>query len=170
MKIITETSRLLIREYFASDMPLLHKILSDPETMGFWPEPFSPGQTKAWIERSLNSYKKKGFGRCAVVLRETGELIGDAGILKSEINGKTENDLGYIIHYPFWNNGYGTEAAGAILARSLDSVGLRRIVSNMAYNHHASARVAEKIGMKKELEFINRRNRGLLTFLYSVVK
>jgi RimJ/RimL family protein N-acetyltransferase len=170
LKVIIETRRLLIRGYSVDDIPLLHKILSDPKTMSFWPELFSLEQTAAWIERSMKSYIENGFGRYAVLLKHAGELIGDAGILKSEINGKTENDLGYIIHHSFWNNGYATEASGAILLRGLGSIGLRRIAANMACNHRASAHVAEKIGMKKELEFINNRNRNLPTFLYSIEK
>jgi [ribosomal protein S5]-alanine N-acetyltransferase len=165
-KIIIETSRLLIREYFTDDIAMLHKILSDPITMCFWPEPFTVDQTNAWVERSMTSYAENGFGRFAVLLKQTGELIGDAGILKSEINGKIENDLGYIIYHPFWNNGYATEAAEAILRRGLDSIGLRRIAANIAFDNIPSQRIAEKIGMKKESEFKNKRNRNILTFLY----
>lgn len=167
-KIIIETRHLVICEYSLGDIPLLHKILSDSKTMCFWPEPFTVDKTRAWIERSMKSYEEYGFGRYAVMLKHTGELIGDAGILKSDINGNTENDLGYIIYCAFWNNGYGTESAKAILRWGLDSIGLGRIIANMACDHGASERVAEKIGMKKELVFNNSRNRGLPTFLYSI--
>jgi ribosomal-protein-alanine N-acetyltransferase len=38
----------------------------------------------------------------------------------------------------------------------------------MAFDHEASRRVAEKIGMKKEKEFLNSRNRNFLTYVYSI--
>lgn len=40
-------------------------------------------------------------------------LIGDCGIMISEIDGKQENDLGYIIHQPYWRNGFAVEVAEA---------------------------------------------------------
>jgi L-amino acid N-acyltransferase YncA len=44
--------------------------------------------------------------------------------------------------------------------------GLRRIVANMAASNVASARVAEKLGMRLEARFRNPRNRNLETLLY----
>ena len=160
----------MIREYSSGDIAPLHKILSDPVTMSYWPEPFSPEQTQLWVERSIESCNKNGFGRFALIKKTTGEFIGTAGIMISEVNGKNENDLGYIIYFPFWNSGYATEAAGAILCWGIDSIGLARISANMAVDNTASARVAQKIGMTIETEFLNRRNRDKLTFLYSLSK
>jgi RimJ/RimL family protein N-acetyltransferase len=37
----------------------------------------------------------------------------------------------------------------------------------MAFDHVGSRRVAEKIGMRREREFVNRRNRDILTYLYA---
>jgi len=113
-----ETARLILREYSPEDFVSLHAILSDPETMKFWPAPFTEEQTKGWIERCIRSYRassspclRRDFGRWAVILKENGLQIGDAGIISAEVNDKTENDLGYIIHKNFWKLGYGYEAA-----------------------------------------------------------
>ena len=164
-----ETKRLLIRKYTAEDVPALHKILSDPVTMSFWPAPFSLEQTRGWIERSIKSYDEYGFGRMAVILKATGAVIGDCGIIFNyELKGKKENDLGYIIHNPYWGKGYGAEAAGAVMQYAFETLKLERIIANMAFDNIASARVAEKIGMKKEKEFYNPRNRNILTYLFSI--
>jgi ribosomal-protein-alanine N-acetyltransferase len=172
-----DTDRLILREYSPEDFVSLHAILSDPGTMKFWPAPFTEEQTKGWIERSIKSYKASlsplrltGFGRWAVILKEDGKQIGDAGIISAEINDKTENDLGYIIHKDFWKLGYGYEAASACMKYGFEKPGIKRMVANMAFNNVASVRVAEKIGMKKETEFLNNRNRNILTFLYSAEK
>jgi RimJ/RimL family protein N-acetyltransferase len=162
------TLRLILRPYVTDDIEALHKILSDKKTMGFWPALFTIEQTNRWIERSIKSYAENQFGRFAVELKESGKLIGDCGILLSELDGKQENDLGYIIHSGYWGRGYGTEAASASLDYAFNKLGLMRIAANMDVSNLASIRVAEKIGMKKEKEYLNKRNRNLLTYLYAI--
>ncbi len=169
MKEIT-TERLILRPYTINDLDALHTILSDKTTMSFWPEPFTEEQTISWIERSIKSYEENNFGRLAVILKSTGELIGDCGIIKSETNSNTENDLGYIIHSPYWKNGYGTEAAKVCLDYGFTELNLTRITANMSFDNKASIKTAEKIGMRKEKEFFNKKNRDILTYLYSITK
>lgn len=164
-----ETNRLILRKYTAEDIPALHKILSDPVTMSFWPAPFSEAQSLVWFERVLKSYDDHGFGRMTITLKETGELIGDSGIVFDNIiDGKTENDLGYIVHHPNWKKGYASEAANAVKQFAFDSLKLERICANMAFDNIASVKTAEKIGMTKEKEFYNTRNRNILTYLFSI--
>jgi [ribosomal protein S5]-alanine N-acetyltransferase len=165
---IIETKRLILKEYSYKDTPELNKILSNPKTMSFWPAPFTEQQTENWIHNNIKRYKELGFGRWAVILKETNELIGDCGIMISEIDGKQENDLGYIFHYPYWKKGYAVEAAEACKEHAFSNLGIQRLCANMAFDHKASRRVAEKIGMKKEKEFYNSRNRNILTYLYSL--
>lgn len=162
------TSRLLLREYKKEDAGELYSIFSDERTMGFWPEPFTREQTEAWVEQQLTHYETYGYSRRLVVLQETGEVIGDCGIVKRMIDGEEENDLGYIIHAPFWNQGYGFEAAQASLDEGLYSLDLSRICANMPHDHTSSRRVAEKLGMNREKVFQNKRNRDIMTYLYSV--
>jgi len=121
--------------------------------------------TERWLRRAMTSYETNGFGRWAVLLRGTKEQIGDAGLMRTEVNGKTEIDLGYIIHADHWRKGYGFEAAEASLQYGA-RIGEKRMVANMAFNNIRSQHVAERLGMKKELEFENPKNRGIRTFLY----
>ena len=165
---ILETQRLILRPFAAGDLEALYRILSDPITMHFWPTPFSREQAEGWLNRHLSSYRDLGFGRLAVMLKESGELIGVCGIRRADIDGKVENDLGYIIFHPFWQRGYATEAAAACLRYGLETLQLQRVCANMAVDHQASRRVAEKIGMTLERTFHNRRNRDILTCLYSL--
>ncbi len=81
------------------------------------------------------------------------------------MNGKEEVDLGYIIHADHWRKGYAIEAASAILQYGME-IKIPRIVANMGHDNIASQRVAARLGMIKELEFINARNRDILTYLY----
>jgi len=164
------TPRLVLRPYTMDDIDSLFEVLSDKKTMSFWPEPFTIEQTRQWIERAIGSYKLNRFGRMAILLKDSGSLIGDCGIMLADTDGKTENDLGYIIHSSHWKKGYGSEAAGACLDFGLNILGLSRLAANMDVNNIASIRTAEKIGMTREKEFFNKKNRRLLTYLYTMVK
>jgi len=160
------TPRLLIREYTVEDLPQLHAILSDSATMSFWPAPFTIEQSESWMRRSLDNYKE-GYGRMAVVLQDRNEMIGDVGIQPLEIDGREENDLGYIIHSNYWGNGYGYEAAQAVMAHGWNALQLERICASMSVEHVRSRKLAEKLGMVLEKEFSNKRNRNLPTYLFA---
>ncbi|MDM9383161.1 GNAT family N-acetyltransferase [Chlorogloeopsis sp. ULAP01] len=165
---ILETQHLTIHRYQNDDVDKLLAILSNPITMHYWPQPLTREGVEAWIARNLESYQEHGFGRYQVILKETGELIGDAGILKSTVIGEAINDLGYIVHNPFWGYGYGTEVATALKDYAFTKLKLDSLYANMPWNHEASRRVAEKIGMKFIKKFANERNRNIQTLLYVV--
>lgn len=163
-----ETKRLILRKYSEEDIPALHQILSDPVTMSFWPKPFSIEQTAGWIERAMKSYNQNDFGRMGVILKETGELIGDCGIIfGSDIDGKNENDLGYIIDNKSCRRGFGFEAADAVQTYAFEKLNLSRLAAIMAFDNIASMRTAQKIGMQKEKEYYSKSNRNILTYLFS---
>ncbi|MCC7437627.1 MAG: GNAT family N-acetyltransferase [Armatimonadetes bacterium] len=168
--VILETERLTLRQWEPDEFPTVHRILGHAVTMRFWPAPFTPEQSESWLQRSLVTYAATAntLGRWATVLKESGEVIGDCGLIQAHINGMPEYDLGYIIQAEHWRKGYGTEAAAAIRDYGFSELKLPRIVANMACNHHGSARVAEAIGMQVETTFANQRNRGVQTFLYSM--
>jgi [ribosomal protein S5]-alanine N-acetyltransferase len=165
---IAETQRLLLCPYEASDVALLHPVVSDPITMSHYPEPFSMEMPEAWIKRSLDLYASDGFGRYAVLLKENVEYIGDVGFFRSVVNGNEEIDLGYILDKQFWGKGYATEAAQACVDLARKNRWFKRIVVQMAHSNVASRKVAERLGAKLELDFINPRNRDLPTHLFVI--
>ena len=108
--------------------------------MQHWPEPLTIEQARAWLRRAIEGYATPGYGRFAVELAD-GAYIGDAGILVAQIQGRTENDLGYIIAHSQWRLGYGLESARACFDYG-HGQGLQRIVANMAHDNVGSIRVA----------------------------
>lgn len=163
-----QTPRTVIRPYTEADLERALPILSDPTTMSFWERPLDRDAVAAWVARNARSFRETGLGRMISELRDTGEAIGDCGIMRAEVGGREENDLGYIIHHPYWRRGFGMECARACLEYGLRDLGLRRIVANMPHDHTASVRVAEKLGMRLERSFSNPRNRGIPTHLYAL--
>lgn len=166
MSIITE--RLIIRTFCEDDLPALVATLGDPTTMAFWPRPLTPDEAAGWLRRAIAAREEGIYGRRALALRATGELIGDAGVVRAELNGVERDDLGYIIRADHWGRGYATEAARALASHYLHAHGLPALYANMAHDHQASRRVAERIGMRRVAEYHNARNRNLLTYLYAL--
>jgi len=164
LSIRIETERLRLREYERGDFNALAALLSDPITMAHWPAPLDETAARAWHERALDHYGVPPYGRLAIELK-TGEYIGDAGIVRSVVDGRDENDLGYIVHRRYWGRRYGLETARALLDYG-HRLGLVRVVANMASDNTPSVKVAEHLGLRLERVFRNPRNRNLETRLY----
>lgn len=162
--IIAETPRLTLKTFEERDIAAFFKMVSNPKNMSFWPQPFDSVKAEQWVRRSMENFDLCQLSRFAIFEKESGGLIGDCGFFRLNLNGNEEWDLGYIIDNKYWGKGYATEAAQAALVYGKNQ-GLKRIVANMAVAHVASKKVAEKIGMKLECEFVNSRNRNLPTFL-----
>lgn len=145
-----ETKRLSLRPFTMDDLSSLHSIFSDPETMAYYPAPFSEEQTKSWIKRNLERYQVDGFGLWGVLLKENNQFIGDCGLVKQTIAGKTYVEIGYHINKIEWSKGYATEAAMSCMDYGFNTLGLNKLISIIDPKNCPSIRVAEKIGFTKE--------------------
>jgi len=157
-----------MREYTTSDIDAIAPVLSDPRTMSFWPVPFGREDVERWVGRSIASYREHGFGRRPIFLKETGELIGDCGIMLSMVDGELRNDIGYILHHPYWGHGYAIEASRAVMDDAFTRLGLHDLYANMPCDHDRSRHVAEQLGLQRVKEFNNTRNRDIRTYLYMI--
>ena len=95
--VVMETERLLIRRITRKDMDALLAIMGKPEVMYAWEHGFTKKDVRKWINRQLIRYRKDGFGYFAVILKESGALIGQAGLMNSTLNGNETVELGYIL-------------------------------------------------------------------------
>jgi RimJ/RimL family protein N-acetyltransferase len=144
------TERLELRPLEPEDLDDLAALLGDPVGMASWPAPLSYEETRSWIERNLARYQADGFGRCAVVWRETGEMVGDAGLISTVVEDTPEIELGWVVRHGLWGRGIATEAGAAWRDFAFERLGLTRIVSMIDEGNTASRRVAEKLGMSLE--------------------
>ena len=113
-----ETERLLLREITQADYTALSAILQDPEVMYAYNGPFSDAETQEWLDRQLARYRdyEHRFGLWAVVLKETGEMIGQCGITLQPWKERQVLEIGYLLRKSCWHQGYATEAALACKA------------------------------------------------------
>jgi len=164
---ILETTRLTLRELVAEDSAALARILSDPETMRHYPAPYDHAGVEQWIARNRQRYQNDGVGLWGLVLNSTGELIGDCGILRQEVDGEHLYEIGYHLRRDFWGQGLATEAAIACREWAFQHLQADRLISLIRPENLPSRRVAERNGMTvwKEVNW-----RGLQHCVYSIPK
>jgi RimJ/RimL family protein N-acetyltransferase len=145
-----ETERLTLRPLAMSDLDDMATLFSDAEGLRLWGPPLDRAETRSWIERNLARYARDGFGRCAIILRSTGQLVGDCGLIRTEVEDVGEVELGWIVRRSHWGRGLATEAGRAWLDHAFATLHLGRVVSMIVEDNLASRRVAEKLDMSVE--------------------
>lgn len=162
-----ETKRLLFRRITKDDFNNLKEIISDSETMKYYPTPYDDEGVNKWIKWCIGCYEKRGFGLFAVILKETNTFIGDCGITLQNINGKEVFEIGYHINKKYWNNGYATEASQYMKDFFFNNTSYDEVYSYMNKDNIASRRVAIKNGMT----FIEQYSEnGIDTVVYKITK
>ena len=147
-----ETERLLLRDLVTGDRHAVHEYASDPEVVRFmdW-GPNTKDETDEFIKRSISTQNEKPRRNftLAIILKNTGELIGSCGIHVSNPENR-EGWLGYCLNRNFWGRGYATETARGLVKFGFAKLDLHRLFATCDPENSASAHVLEKSGMKRE--------------------
>ncbi|MCI9120431.1 MAG: GNAT family N-acetyltransferase [Oscillibacter sp.] len=144
---ILETARLSLREMTQDDLDALGRILQDEETMYAYEGAFSRAETQEWLDRQLARYQAWGFGLWAVVLKETGEAIGQCGLTMQPWKDLEVLEIGYLFQRTFWHRGYATEAARACREYAFHVLDREEVCSIIRDTNLPSQRVALRTGM-----------------------
>ena len=146
------TARLVLREFEEGDWPAVLAYQSDPRYLRFYAW---EGRTEEGVRDFVGMFL--GYEReepryrfqLAVTLRADGRLIGNCGVRLPAPRARVA-ELGYELAPEHWGRGYATEAARAMAAFGFGELGLHRLQSNCVADNTASARVLEKLGMRRE--------------------
>jgi ribosomal-protein-alanine N-acetyltransferase len=163
--LVLETRRLSLREFEPEDLDALAAILSDPETMRYYPAPFAREAVADYIQRNRTRYANDGYGLWAMILKSTCELIGDCGLVRQSVDGVDEIEIGYHVRRDLWGQGYASEGARACRGFGFANLAIERLISLIRPENLASRRVAEKNGMTICKE-VTRAN--LLHYVYAI--
>lgn len=136
---IGETDRCLIRELSLSDLPALYELYAKPG-MTDYVEPLYDYETeleyqKAYIENMYGFYE---YGMWLVFSKETGKLIGRAGL--------EHDELGYMIAPELQNLGYATEVCRFIIDYARENTDFEELYCRIDERNTASVRLAKKLG------------------------
>ncbi len=146
MKII-ETERLYLRELTMEDKEEWAKVLSDVESMRFYPHPFSEKEVENWINWNIDNYKKYKHGLWAVILKDGDIFLGDCGITIQNIDGEVVPEMGFHIIKDYCKKGYATEAAIACKKYAFEVLNYEKLYSYTILENIPSQKVAQKVGM-----------------------
>jgi len=147
MKIILETKRLILREMVDADFDALKKVISDPENMKYYSAPYDDNGVIRWINWCKDCYRKYGFGLWAVVLKESGEMIGDAGISMQMIDDEWKPEIGYHLRKDYHRLGIGKEMTQAVRDYFFHNFDYNEVYSYMDIDNIPSYKTAEANGM-----------------------
>jgi RimJ/RimL family protein N-acetyltransferase len=153
------TARLLLRPFAAGDLDAVYDLQSRPDVTRYL---LYDVRDREQARESLRERIRAGqpghdsdhlILALAVVLPETGAVIGDVGLFWLSREHR-QGEVGYVIHPDQAGHGYATEAARAMLGLGFGSFGLHRIVGRLDARNTASARVLERLGMRREAHFL----------------
>lgn len=142
-----ETARLLLRMFSQDDLDDLSRIYADADVMKYLSgHSLTREETSGWLKYFLDGWENYGFGWWAVVLKESGELIGHCGL--QFIHVTPEVEVTYGLAKTYWRVGLASEAARACLRYGFEDLKLDRIYALADPGNIGSHRVMERVGMK----------------------
>lgn len=147
------TGRLVIRPFCAADVVAIADLYGRLEILRYlWDPERSVDDMRRLLEirMSLTSLEQEG-DRLGLALesRETGALIGD--VMLSWVSKEHAcGEIGFVLHPDHQRRGYATEAAAAMLNLGFGDMQFHRIIGRCDARNIASARVLEKLGMRRE--------------------
>jgi len=145
--IILETDRLILRELTVHDLPATGEIVCDEQTMYAFDGAWSDEKNREGLQKQIKSYQENGFGRWAVVLKETEQVIGICGPMWLDADKNRVLELGYLFNRAFWHKGYAIEAAIACKRYAFDTLGFKEVFSIIRDSNYTAMNVAIKNGM-----------------------
>ena len=148
-----ETSRLRLRAPEPEDLAPLHAIMSDAGVARwlYW-EPRSVAEVSRALDRQINQDRSRELALVAEI-RETGELAGHLTLSLGPPEHR-QAEIGFMFHPGHQGRGYATEASRAVVRLAFETYGLHRVYGRLEARNTASARVLEKVGMRREAHLI----------------
>ncbi len=140
------TERLTIRAFSIKDAQDLYEYLSDPQIYQYEPgEPINLEQAQIYARDMANN---QDFW--AIVLRSEDKVIGQLYFSQQEPMHLMTWEMGYIMNMKYQLQGYGSEAASALVQYGFKQLSMHRVVAHCNPKNVASWKLMEKIGLRRE--------------------
>ncbi len=147
---ILETKRTIVREITVDDLMSLYELYDD-DMVRKYVEPLYPyEEEKLFTEKYIqNMYGLYGYGMWVVINKETGGLIGRAGLEIRNMDGTDKNEIGYIIKREYRNKGYAYEVCKAIMQYAFETEEMEDLLLVTRLENLPSCNLAEKLGFNR---------------------
>lgn len=147
---IRVTDRLIIREQTIDDIPALYDIYSDEEASRYMEDLYKdPEEERDYLQKYIdNQYRFFEYGVWALTLKDSGKLIGRAGLSARE--GYDALEIGYILGKPYRGQGYATEAVTAVMEYAEEELDVHDFIAFSKEKNTASLRLLESLGFTRK--------------------
>lgn len=149
-----ESERLVFRKIDDDDFEIIAEIMRDEGVKKVWECDFSDGDVREWIEKRKKGYESSGMDYLLAVCKDSGEIVGQIGLLKETINGEKVWGIGYILLSKYCGNGYASEGAKAMADYAFETLKADKVVCDIRPMNQPSIAVAKRIGMVQTGEYI----------------
>jgi len=168
------TDRLHLRPFVPADAPAVQSLANDKaiaSTTLSIPHPYTGEMAREWIHSLPEKYAAEELINFAITHRKEAYLVGAIGLQLQLQHARAE--LGYWIGKPYWNRGYCTEAALAVVRFGFEELNLHRIYAMFFKQNATSERVLQKVGMEYEgvlRQHVKKNGRSEDVVLYGIVR
>jgi RimJ/RimL family protein N-acetyltransferase len=170
-----ETTRLRLRHFKDSDLPLFIAYRNDPEVARYqsW-EGISEPEARAFIQEQKKIQPGVPGQRfqIALELKATGVLIGDCYFTINQLD-KRQAEIGFTLSRAYQGQGFATEAVSCFLNYAFLTFNLHRIIAITDCDNAASVALLERLGMRREGHFLQNvwfKGRWGDEYLYAILK
>ncbi|MCO7227470.1 GNAT family N-acetyltransferase [Pleionea sp. CnH1-48] len=155
MDILVDTPRLQMRKFTLDDIDAVFEFSAHPDVVRYTGDAGlvkTKEDAKGIIEDIwLKEYEQYGYARYALIHKEDNRVIGFCGVKYEPDLGAP--DIGYRMLPEYWGQGLGYEAASTTLEFAKHTLGLERIVGEVAEENIGSWKILEKCGMQRIDEY-----------------
>lgn len=155
---IFETELFLVRRVTLEDVQGYLSFWNDPVAMKFIGDgTWGGGEdiVSMVLEENMTFYKDhEGLGFWAVVDKQSGQVVGEAGL--GILHSTKEIEAGFLLSRPFWGRGLGTQLCQGLLEYGFKTLACQKIVAVAHPENKASIRILQKCGMRFEGEIFDR--------------
>ena len=151
---VIQSERLIFRKMEECDFAVVAEMMRDDAVRAVWEHDFSDEDVREWMARRQKGYRENGIDYLLAVEKESGEAVGQIGLLKSSIDGEEIWEIGYILLSRYHGRGYATEGAKAMAEYAFHTLNIPKIVCDIRPMNKASIAVAKRIGMVETGSFV----------------
>lgn len=146
-----ETKRLVLRPFADHDASEVQRLAGDKEvadTTTNIPHPYTEEMAEEWISKHKDEFSREEGVTFAITKKTKDSVIGAISLMK--ISKFHQAELGYWIGKSYWNNGFCSEAAQAVIQYAFTELSLVRIHAFHMSRNPSSGRVMQKLSMQHE--------------------
>nr|WP_194191641.1 GNAT family N-acetyltransferase [Clostridium chrysemydis] len=171
MDTVLTSERLIFKRINKNDFKNISEMLKDPEVMYAWEKGFTSEEVERWIDKRLKGYEEFGYDYFLAIDKNTKKVVGQIGLLDEVVFGEHFTGLGYILKKEFWHKGYALEGANAMIEYAFSLLGKEKVIATIRPENEASLKVAKKLKMNLESEFIKvYKGKEMKHLVYSILK